>query len=316
MNPQKISRFLRRLTKLDGQARVIQAWSQLESYSSCWNIPEVQARWNTRISGDPAIDFRHYFYQNYLDQRRGLRGLSLGCGKGTKTLQWAALGVFDELDAFDLSPARIERARELASQSTMGHVVSFQVCNVQAPHLDSINGYDLVICESSLHHFSDLEHLLPKIEGWLKPGGFFIADEFVGPSRFQWTDRQLEAVNGLLAVFPNRLKGYLGTGTTKREVFRPSILRMVLNDPSEAVESSRIVPGLERYFKIIERKPYGGTILHPLLHNIAHNFLNANEEALALLQICFDVEDALLESGELSDDFEVFICGTKDSDAG
>ena len=53
---------------------------------------------------------------------------------------------------------------------------------------------------------------------------------------------------------------------------RPSRLSMRLDDPSEAVESSDLMPALHRRFAILEEHPYG-SILHLALHGIARNFL-------------------------------------------
>ena len=39
---------------------------------------------------------------------------------------------------------------------------------------------------------------MERIESWLKPGGLFIVDEYIGPARFQWSARQMEAVEGML----------------------------------------------------------------------------------------------------------------------
>ncbi len=317
LKPAKIRKMLPRVLRLDARpARVVQAWSHLASKPAWWDVPEVRARWNELLTGDRSVDLRQYFCEKYLRGRDGLRGMSLGCGTGVKTMEWAATGRFAELDAFDISPTRIAHARELAASSNLDCRINFEVRDVFAAGSELRGPYDLVISEAALHHFSPLDRLLPDIHAWLKPGGFFLVDEFVGPTRFQWTDRQLEVVNGLLAVLPSRYRQYWGTGKPKPEVFRPSRMRMRLSDPSEAIQSSDIAAGLERHFTILERKPYGGTVLHLLLDGIAQHFLDPDDDTLALLHLCFAVEDMLLVAGDLRSDFEVFICGTKGSDTG
>ena len=44
--------------------------------------------------------------------------------------------------------------------------------------------------------------ILESVAQALTPGGLLVLIDFVGPSRFQWTDTQFEAVEGLLAQIP------------------------------------------------------------------------------------------------------------------
>lgn len=86
---------------------------------------------------------------------------------------------------------------------------------------------------------------------------------------------------------------------------------MILSDPSEAVESDKIEPLLNQYFTVVERKPYGGTILQNLLKGIAHHFTIGDSEADELLKQWCSVEDEYLRSGELPSDFVFLICRSK-----
>jgi hypothetical protein len=72
-------------------------------------------------------------------------------------------------------------------------------------------------------------------------------DEYVGPSRFQWTSGQMRAANALLGALPEGHRTQRD-GQIKRRVVRPSRLSMRLDDPSEAVESSGLMPALRRHF--------------------------------------------------------------------
>jgi hypothetical protein len=82
----------------------------------------------------------------------------------------------------------------------------------------------------------------------------------------------------------------------------------MFGDPSEAVESSKIEILLYKFFKVVEVKAYGGTILHMLFNGIAHNFLSEERETQHWIDICFEVEDLLLSSGEIRSDFMVAVC--------
>jgi ubiquinone/menaquinone biosynthesis C-methylase UbiE len=288
------------------KVKVVWAHTQGEP-TNWWDIPEVTARWNRLISGDAGVDYCAYVANNYLAKKNSLTALSLGCGTGSKELRWAELEKFSRIDAYDLSPSRIEVAQDSAVKNGRGTLINYQVGDIQRILL-SENSYDLVLAEGSLHHFTPLREILPRISSFLKPQGYFIINEYVGPSRFQWTDRQMEAINGLLAVLPASYKTLWDGRTSKKKVFRPSRLSMMLVDPSEAVESASIEPLLQEYFEVLEMKKYGGSLLHMLFNGIAHHFCSQDAEAKRWLDILFAVEDALLEKGELSSDFLVAVC--------
>jgi len=296
-----------------GRNQAVQAtWEAAESPPSYfWNIAAVGARANALITGDPALDYTAYIARKYLESSGPLTGLSLGCGSGQKELTWTSRCRFAVLDAYDLSPSRIVYARDQA-QAAGRTEINYQVGNASELPFPAEH-YDVIFVDQALHHFSPLEPLLLRIRRALKPEGYLIASEFIGPSRFQWTDRQLEVINGTLAILPHRFRRRWSDGSLKSQVHRPSWLTMKLGDPSEAIESARIVPLLEKHFEIVERRDYGGTIVHMLFDDIAANFVDKSgkekdEEARQLLRLCFQIEDTLLELGELESDFALFVC--------
>ncbi|NJK40817.1 MAG: hypothetical protein HC934_04645 [Acaryochloridaceae cyanobacterium SU_2_1] len=142
----------------------------------------------------------------------------------------------------------------------------------------------------------------------LKPDGYFIINEFVGPTRFQWTNRQLDIVNSLLNIFPKKYKQLWNSTLIKPKAIKHSQLSMLLRDPSEAVESANILPLLHENFDVVELKGYGGSILHLLFGGIAQHFLNPDVQGAALLKICFEMEDFLISAGEIDHDFMVAVC--------
>jgi ubiquinone/menaquinone biosynthesis C-methylase UbiE len=306
-----IWRTLKRLVRGSEDA-VKNTWEQVEGPPSyLWNIPAVHRRANRLITGDPDLDYSVHVSQTYLEPLQPLHGLSLGCGTGKKELRWTSLCRYARLDAYDISASRIAHARSQA-QAVGRSEIRYHAGDVYQADLPEAY-YDAVFVDQSLHHFTPLETLLLKICRALKPTGYLVASEFIGPTRFQWTDRQLEVINGALAILPRRYRRRWTNGRLKTQVYRPSRLRMMLGDPSEAVESARIVPLLERHFEIVERRDYGGTIVHMLFDDIAHNFLDEDgkekdDEARRLIELCFQIEDTLLELGDIQSDFALLIC--------
>ncbi len=299
--------------------RVRQAWNSSaggDGQKSWMNIRAIMERRNFMITGDAETDFREYIFSKYLSGKKSLRALSLGCGAGANELRWAGFGPFLRIDAYDLSEASIELAREGAVERGFQDILNFQVGDVF--NLEGReNYYDFIICEASLHHFSPLDKVVPRISSFLKEDGLFYFHEFVGPARFQWTKRQMEAADAVLSILPSKYKvrwgGDLGI---KSRVHRPSLLSMLLWDPSEAVESSNILPMVHKLFDICELKPFGGAILNLLFQDIAHNFLSDDEETLDLIDLCIDIETKMLKHNAIESDFVVAVCKRKPLDRG
>jgi len=297
---------LRRITARiirTSSGRVQKAWQEISSPPvHWWDIPAVKRRWNRKITGDETKDHFAYFTEKYFGREGQLVALSPGCGRGDVERSWAQQGAFKRIEGIDLSPTRIAYAREQALKAGLADILQFSVADVHRfPWPES--RYDVIIFEGALHHFAGVESLLGNVAKSLKPEGFLFLNEFVGPARFQWTDRQLEAVNGLLQLLPERFRIRYGTGRLKNRVYRPGRLWMLLSDPSEAVESDRIRAAVRRYFEPVEEKEYGGTVLSLLFDEIAHNFLREDEETRVWLEFCFATEDLLLNRGELTSDY-------------
>jgi len=267
---------------------------------------ELQKRVNYLISKNPDIDYFEYISQKYLSGKNSLVALALGCGSGEDEIIWAKKGHFKRIDAYDLSGSRIKIASHKAKEEGLDSILKFYARDVLKLEIKK-NYYDIVLVGSSLHHFSPLEKVMCIINESLRPNGYLFICDFVGPTRFQWSDRQLAVANALLAILPDRYKKTT-RGDYKRNIPRPGYLRMVLTDPSEAIESSRIMPLLHKYFEIVELKEIGGTIINLVFTKIAHNFTSEDPIAKRFLRICGDVEDLLMEIDDIESDHVVAIC--------
>jgi SAM-dependent methyltransferase len=270
-----------------------------------WPI-ELQKRVNYLVSKNPDIDYFEYICRKYLSGRDSLIVLSLGCGSGEGEVMWAKQGHFKTIDAYDLSESRIKMATRRAKEEGLDGILKFYVRDIVKLEVKK-EYYDIVLVGSSLHHFSPLEKVIGIIKESLKPNGYLFICDFVGPTRFQWTDRQLVVANALLSILPDRYKKTM-RGDYKKKIFRPGYLRMILIDPSEAIESSKIMPLLHKYFEIVELKEIGGTIINLVFTKIAHNFRPEDAIAKRFLRICADVEDLLMEIDDIESDHVVAIC--------
>ncbi|MDH6123746.1 class I SAM-dependent methyltransferase [Kitasatospora sp. GP82] len=294
--------------RIRGTERVVTHWSAVDpSLQEWWAIPAVVRRWNTFASGDPETGFPQHVADKWLAGRTGLRALSLGCGTGGNEVIWARLGVFEHITGVDISPDRIAYATGQAEQLGLADVLSFRAADVREL-LRAGETYDIVLGLQSLHHFDRLDRTMDQIAGLLNPGGLLVVDEFVGPTKFQWTSGQLRAVDTLLAELPPERRR-LADGRLKRRAVRPSLLSMRLDDPSEAVDAGRLLPALRNRYRVLEERPYGGTVLHVAFSGIAQNFRDGSDAERALIERCFAAEDAVLP--ELGHDFVFMVCEPK-----
>jgi ubiquinone/menaquinone biosynthesis C-methylase UbiE len=289
--------------RVNPKSRITSKWNQTEfSGSDFWIITQVRARRNEKSTGDPTLPYEDYVFQKYFRNEVGLRMLSVGCGSAGHERRFAKYANFSLIEGIDLAAKQITEATEEAAKSNMTnvkyHVGDFKTYGFQA------GVYDLILFNESLHHFNNIDQFLNNyVKPLLKPEGILIAFEFAGPSRLQWTKAQLDFSNQLLKGLPVKYKYRYNSSAIKKKVYRPGWLRMLLVDPSESVDSQAILPSLHKYFETLEEKQVGSNILHLLLKDIAHNFLDNSEETNRILQYLFDQEDEFIRLNEHSDNF-------------
>jgi SAM-dependent methyltransferase len=165
------------------------------------------------------------------------------------------------------------------------------------------DAFDVVLMNMSLHHVRNLEGTLDAVEGALKPGGILIANEFVGPSQFQFTDLQLAISAALLEVLPDRWRMDSDTGQPKTRYARQPRSHWNQVDPSEAIRSDEIVPELLKRFELVSRRDYGGTLLHLALEHVVQNFEPGDERDVAAIRLMGLLEQLLIDHGVLESDF-------------
>ena len=294
--------------------RVGAAWSSNPEHAQGWYWmahPLVRARVNALASGDPAID--SYGRLKALLQERGNalpvgRAVSLGCGFGALERGLATGGIIRGVDAYDISPAAIAEAQRLADEAGLAglryHVADLETMDFPPGQVD------VVFAHSSVHHVERLEQLFATVAAMLKPGGIFHLNEFVGPTRFQWTDAQMDLVNRFLESLPPRLR-QMPSGQPRPLQTRPTIAAMIAADPSESVRSADIIPLIGQYFDILEIRPLGGALLHLGLAEIAQNFGVDSVEDTAVLEAFFAAEDQAMREGAVGSDFAIITAAAR-----
>jgi SAM-dependent methyltransferase len=206
-----------------------------------------------------------------------------------------------EIDAFDLSPASLEDARREAARDGIAGV-DYRLGNFDDPRLES-RRYDIVFFHASLHHVAALERLFRRLTFALKPGGAIYVDEYIGPSRFHWSEADLELGQAVLDMLPPEAK------LRSRLEFPIEV-----NDPSEAVRSDEIPSFLREFFDVIEWRPYGGQVADLVMPCISSEWA-ASEAGSPFVQRMLDIEDREL-SRDPSSSHHLVVYGTVKSAAG
>lgn len=281
------------------EQRIKSTWNEdtLPS-SNWWQVNKVRARWNMLITGDENTLYPDYFVNKYLKNKTRLQLLSIGCGTGKREIEFAKHACFEQVLAIDIAPKTIQEAHETAKALNLKNC-TFAVADVYKESFES-SKFDVVLFHSSLHHFSQIDKLLTRIRKTLKPDGLLIINEYVGANRFQYDKARMNRVAKVYqTVIPEKFKKRKFSNSIKKRVYFPGLLRMVIADPSEAVEANSILSILSKQFTLLEQKNYGGNLLTFALKDIAHNF--NTDDATPVLQKLFALEDELMKEENKSD---------------
>jgi 2-polyprenyl-3-methyl-5-hydroxy-6-metoxy-1,4-benzoquinol methylase len=255
-----------------------------------------------RTCGAPDGNWLVSFVENLEIPRDG-HWLSIACGSGGLERFVVEQGLCASIEGVDIAPQAIELAQRTAQEQGLDNA-HFRVLDLENTRLP-FDYYDVILCGMGLHHIRRLEYFYEEAMQTLRPGGWLLLNEFVGPSQWQWTDIQLNAVNMLLAALPERYRVHALSGDIKTHIERPTIEYMNASDASESIRSAELLPLLYEHFEVVDQRDYGGAIMHTLLEYIVGNFHPDDAHAIELLHLLFACEQTMMQSGVLNSDFAV-----------
>lgn len=286
--------FILSKLSLSGSSRTKSSFNNTQYFSSnWWVIPAVRGRWNYLITGSASTTYEEYLSKEMFRGSKSLRLVSIGAGVCSHEIRLAELNPQWEVTCIDFSGKLLQKAKNISEAKGLTNIC-FQCTDVNKHHLPN-NQFDIVLFHSSLHHFRHIEEFVTgKILPTLKAGGHLIINEYVGPNRLQFSKGQLKAINRCLEIIDDPHKSIHGTNLTKRKFFGPGLIRMILADPSECVDSESILPTIHKYFETVIEKPYGGNILMNVYKDIAHNFIESSAKSTLILEATFRFEDNYL----------------------
>jgi SAM-dependent methyltransferase len=249
---------------------------------------------NRRITGDPSVWPIPWFRARAAARLPFGRALSIGCGTGPLERDLVRSGITAKATGVDVTLAPLAFARRAARAEGMRDRIAYAQAEARSL-LEREKHWDAVFFHGSLHHFEDVPGILGRVRSALKPGGTLYLDEYVGRSRGDWRMRHL--------VLPN-----LAYRTLPRAARRTHIVRSPVTgeDPTEQIASADILPAVERFFRVVERRDYGGNLMltaYPCLRRPGPGGVDPEVFSAAVRRL-LRWEDALLRhpgiSGEVS----------------
>ncbi len=170
--------------------------------------------------------------------------LSLGSGTGVVEEECLVQGLFRKLDLVDLS----ENAVRLFEKRIVSRGISVPM-NAVIGDLNFLKlepgKYDLILAHSSLHHLINLEHIFEQVRKALKPEGYFLVHDFIGPSAWQWPKETIDAVNEYIQESKEVHKDLIlhPVKQPRREIVKR-------HSPFESVRSSDILDLIHKGFTV------------------------------------------------------------------
>jgi len=233
--------------------------------------------------------------------------LEVGCGGGDLAFGLIEAGTCERIDAFDIAEGAITaaqaRVRELGVPGLRFHLLDGN------RWVMARNQYDFVYASHALHHIENLEYLFAQAAETLRPSGVLFASDYIGPSRMQYADAHLAAMNAALATLPEakRLDRF---GVLKTVIGRRPIELYLQHDPSEAARSAEIIPVMRRFFDV-EVVPMGMSLSFEVLLDIVHNFDPDDDGDNALIDGIMRLEQEAERTGEAESLFACLVARPK-----
>jgi SAM-dependent methyltransferase len=284
-----------------GADRVVERWNDAAgSPDTFLDHPLIQAYASLRAFGDLRSFTGTAIAEIGARTEPGARLLSIGCGLAIKERQLAAALPDRTFVAIDIADRALEMAREAAAAEGLRNL-QIERGDFNALALER-GAFDMVLGLGSIHHVENLEGLWEQCRRTLRPGGCVLAQEYVGPSRFQWTDLQIELGDDALAnAVPAAHKVH------HQRVKRMTVEAMIAIDPSEAVRSSEILATCRAAGFAVEVSGAGCGLLQPMLMHQMHTFDPRDWSHNEVLFRLFALEDRAMRERGLADAYAMFL---------
>jgi SAM-dependent methyltransferase len=281
-------------------------WSAQYSQASTlttrwWECDYIVKHINQNVCGEAlpgmSAGLHRVAAERFWDRLPFARGVSIGCGTGSKERHVIRSGLVQHFTLFELSSVAVEQGRMQAEEAGLAESMTFRMEDGLAAETGE-GVYDLVYWNNALHHMFDVKAALEWSRRVLRTGGVLLMDDFVGPTRMQWSDRLLDINTAVLGALPREyLRHPMRPGYwVSPRAERTPVAAVIAADPSECADSANILPELMRIFPDAWVRKTGGGIYHVALNDVLHNIVAAQD--YALLDKLLDLDDQCVAIGE------------------
>jgi SAM-dependent methyltransferase len=240
--------------------------------------------------------------------------LIVGCGAGELERNLYQNGYFENALGVDISEKSLELAEKKAEEIGIKNI-KYKLFNLESDDYKKLGKFDLIIVTMAAHHIENLHYFYKNLYDIIdKKNGIIVLNEYIGPNRFNHSDKVVNIINRLLSALDESYKkNYLVDGYPVRNMYiRTPIEHFLKHDPSEAIRSEDIVRKLQKKFRIISYRPYGGQLNHMLLTGIIENFERENKKtADSILKLLMTFEEILEDFRIIDSDFAFIISKPK-----
>jgi SAM-dependent methyltransferase len=235
------------------------AWEREENSHrvNWWSSAMCRAYYNAAVCGElvsGTSEGCRVVLRRALNGRELDRAISVGCGTGIKELAILEDGLVRSFDLWEISNTVADEGRRNAAASGLENRVAYHVGDAFAE--TQAGGYDLVTWDHSLHHMSDVDAAVAWSVKALRPGGFVMINDYIGPNRLQFLRTETDRANAFLA-----------RAGVARRIPRSTVvskLRQWWRDPSEAPQSESIAEAVARHMPGADLASIGGAMLNML----------------------------------------------------
>jgi SAM-dependent methyltransferase len=228
------------------------------------------------------------------NNRRFMRGLSIGCGEGRAERRLIQQRVCAAFEGIDIATGALAEARAEAAANRLD--ITYREADINFVDLPS-QRYDLIIAQTSLHHVLRLEPVADQIARALAPGGIVWIHDYVGESQFQYSDARLEVVNRIIGSLPERYRfdrvHHRQLGLVARR--KPG----TLISPFESIRSEEIPEIFASRFATLERRETM-TLLHLVAPVGTRASYTADDASRTLFEVIHQMDRALAVTGALA----------------
>jgi len=252
-----------------------------------WNDLKVVIKYVNKLATDNEnLDWRQDILNRFKEHIPFKRILIVGCGNGWLERKLYDLNIGQHFDAFDISEDYIKEAKANLGNRKINYFID------DINKLENLQGkYDAIFNFAILHHADKIEFAFDKLSKILNPDGLMFNEEYIGPSRNQYSDEHVRIMTKINNKLPKQFR--------QTRPLRPPLSQFRV-DPTEAVHSALVKPMFEKYFDVIFQRNINGGIAYQILWNNIKQFEDGSENAVKWLDYLLKEDYNLSKNGKVS----------------